>query len=114
MSNVFSVFDARVVVSRRLLRQHVREERIGDFNSGLAACRTAERRIRELIERYGTASGRDLGAFDWYQAFAAWKLAIVLEGSYAKFLRGESTNPTHEFFGFMVDQLMERARRFAA
>ena len=51
--------------------------------------------------------------FQWYQAFAAWKLGIVLEGSYAKFLRGESKNPNHEFFGFVIDQLMARAQRFA-
>lgn len=36
-----------------LSNMRVRDERIGDFNSGLAACRTAERRLRELIERYG-------------------------------------------------------------
>ena len=34
------------------IRDRVRDERIGDFNSGLAACRTAERRLRELIKRY--------------------------------------------------------------
>jgi len=36
-----------------LSNMRVRDERIGDFNSGLAACRTAQRRIEELIERYG-------------------------------------------------------------
>ena len=35
-----------------LSNMRVRDERWGDFNSGLAACRTAERRIRELIARY--------------------------------------------------------------
>ena len=50
---------------------------------------------------------RDLSAFDWYQAFSAWKLAIVLEGSYAKHVRGESRNPLHEIFGSpLVDQLL--------
>ena len=66
-----------------------------------------------LIDRYADATGRDLSHFQWYQAFAAWKLGIVLEGSYAKYLSGESKNPNHEFFGFVVDQLLERARRFA-
>lgn len=66
-----------------------------------------------LIRRYADRTGRTLDAFQWYQAFAAWKLGIVLEASYAKFLSGESTNPSHEFFGFVVDQLMTRARRFA-
>jgi N-methylhydantoinase B len=36
-----------------LSNMRVRDERLGDFNSGLAACHTAERRVRELIERYG-------------------------------------------------------------
>ncbi|MCU1699191.1 MAG: Phosphotransferase enzyme family protein [Mycobacterium sp.] len=66
-----------------------------------------------LAQRYAAATGRDLTGFDWYQAFSAWKLAIVLEGSFAKYRRGESTNPHHEVFGFVVDQLLLRARRFA-
>ncbi|MCB1741656.1 MAG: hydantoinase B/oxoprolinase family protein [Gammaproteobacteria bacterium] len=36
-----------------LSNMRVRDERMGDFNSGLAACRTAERRVRELVQRYG-------------------------------------------------------------
>jgi aminoglycoside phosphotransferase (APT) family kinase protein len=67
----------------------------------------------ELVNRYSAATGRDLSGFGWYQAFSAWKLAIVLEGSYATYLRGESRNPLHEFFGPIVDQLLVRAGRFA-
>ncbi len=36
-----------------LSNMRVRADRLGDFNSGLAACRTAERRIDELVARYG-------------------------------------------------------------
>ena len=43
----------------------------------------------ELVDRYAAATGRDLSRFDWYQVFSAWKLAIVLEGSYATHVRGE-------------------------
>ena len=67
----------------------------------------------ELVDRYAAATGRDLARFDWYQVFSAWKLAIVLEGSYAAHVRGESRNPVHEVFGPLVDQLLIRARRFA-
>lgn len=66
-----------------------------------------------LVARYARQTGYDLSHFQWYQAFAAWKLAIVLEGSYARFLSGQSNNPNHEFFGFVVDQLLARAARFA-
>jgi aminoglycoside phosphotransferase (APT) family kinase protein len=79
--------------------------------NGLAAeqCQTPA----QLAQRYGNATGRDLSGFDWYQAFSAWKLAIVLEASYAKYRSGESSNPHPEVFGFVVDELLSRARRFA-
>ena len=63
----------------------------------------------QLIERYARATGRDLTHYQWYEVFAAFKLAIVLEGSYAKHLSGESKNPNHQFFGFVVDELLKRA-----
>jgi aminoglycoside phosphotransferase (APT) family kinase protein len=70
-------------------------------------------RSEALVHRYADATGRDLSQFDWYQAFSAWKLAIVLEGSYVKYLRGQSRNPVHESFGISVDHLLERAKNFA-
>lgn len=36
-----------------LANMRVPEERLGDFHAGLAACKTAERRIREVVARYG-------------------------------------------------------------
>ena len=62
-----------------------------------------------LVERYATRSGRDTTAIGWYDVFARWKLAVVLEGSYAKFQRGQSDKPIHEFFGSQVDLLLETA-----
>jgi aminoglycoside phosphotransferase (APT) family kinase protein len=67
---------------------------------------------QQLVDRYTRATGRDLSHFDWYQVFSAWKLAVVLEGSYAKHLQGQSRNPLHEFFGPIVVQLLNRAGRF--
>jgi aminoglycoside phosphotransferase (APT) family kinase protein len=67
----------------------------------------------ELIERYATASGRDTSAIGWYDVFSRWKLAIALEGSYAKFLRGESSKPIHEYFGQQADLLLASATQIA-
>ena len=72
-------------------------------------CQTPE----QLVQRYAQSTGRDLSDFTWYQVFSAWKLAIVLEGSYAKHVRGQSRNPVHEVFGAIADNLLIRARRFA-
>jgi aminoglycoside phosphotransferase (APT) family kinase protein len=62
-----------------------------------------------LVERYSQRSGRDTSDLPWYDVFARWKLAVVLEGSYAKFLRGESSKPVHEFFGRQADLLLTSA-----
>jgi aminoglycoside phosphotransferase (APT) family kinase protein len=62
-----------------------------------------------LLDRYAARSGRDLSAMLWYDVFARWKLAIVLEGSYAKWQRGESAKPIHEFFGAQADTLLAGA-----
>jgi aminoglycoside phosphotransferase (APT) family kinase protein len=62
-----------------------------------------------LVERYATRSGRSTATIGWYDVFARWKLAIVLEGSYAKFLRGHSDKPMHEYFGAQVDLLLDSA-----
>jgi aminoglycoside phosphotransferase (APT) family kinase protein len=63
----------------------------------------------DLVERYGRRSGRDTSAIGWYDVFARWKLAIALEGSYAKFVRGESDKPIHEMFGQQADLLLASA-----
>lgn len=62
-----------------------------------------------LVGRYAARSGRDTTALGWYDVFARWKLAIALEGSFAKFQRGLSDKPIHEFFGSQVDLLLESA-----
>jgi aminoglycoside phosphotransferase (APT) family kinase protein len=62
-----------------------------------------------MVERYAARSGRDVSAIGWYHVFSRWKLAIVLEGSYAKFVRGESNKPVHEYFGKQADTLLASA-----
>jgi len=50
---------------------------------------------RQLAERYAERSGRPLDDLAWYQALALWKLAILLEASYRRFLAGTTAD---EFF----------------
>ena len=71
--------------------------------------RSALPSVAALVARYGDRTGRDVSRIDWYDVFSRWKLAIVLEGSYAKFLRGESKKPVHEFFAKQADQLLASA-----
>lgn len=61
----------------------------------------------ELIERYATATGRIVDDLTWYQVLAIWKLAILLEGSYARHLAGMTDDP---FFAEMEHGVPALAR----
>ena len=42
----------------------------------------------ELLERYGRRTGRDLSSIGYYVAFSSWRLAVISEGVYARYLHG--------------------------
>jgi aminoglycoside phosphotransferase (APT) family kinase protein len=46
----------------------------------------------ELLERYAARTGRDVSAIDFYVAFASWRLAVISEGVYARYLHGAMGN----------------------
>lgn len=48
----------------------------------------------EILHRYATRTGRDLTNIAFYRAFAAWRLAIVSEGVYARYLFGAMGDST--------------------
>jgi aminoglycoside phosphotransferase (APT) family kinase protein len=45
---------------------------------------------RSAVERYGERSGHSLDHIDWYLVFGSWKLAIILEQIYIRWLRGQT------------------------
>jgi aminoglycoside phosphotransferase (APT) family kinase protein len=44
----------------------------------------------DLIEEYAKGSGRDVSVIDFYQVLALYKLAIISEGIYARYLQGKT------------------------
>ncbi|MFZ9481660.1 MAG: phosphotransferase family protein [Ilumatobacteraceae bacterium] len=43
---------------------------------------------RSLVERYARRTGRDLSEIDYYVAFGCWRLAVISEGVYARYIAG--------------------------
>ncbi len=41
-----------------------------------------------IVQRYALSTGRDLSNIGYYRAFAAWRLSVVSEGVYARYLHG--------------------------
>jgi aminoglycoside phosphotransferase (APT) family kinase protein len=65
----------------------------------------------ELVARYEAASGRAVGAVDWYRALALWKATIFMEGNYRRALAGSTDDPYLRGFDNGVVELAARARR---
>ena len=56
----------------------------------------------ELAERYAGRTGADLSVIPWYEAFAHWKTAVVLQQIYIRFRRGQTND---ERFAMMADRV---------
>jgi aminoglycoside phosphotransferase (APT) family kinase protein len=67
----------------------------------------------EVKSRYAERSGRDLSEIDFYVALGLWKLAIILEGVYARYAGGQYGKPGadegFEQFARLVERLVEGA-----
>jgi len=48
------------------------------------------------VGRYAEKSGRDLTHVDWYLVFGAWKLAVILQQIYIRWLRGQTQDARFE------------------
>lgn len=68
---------------------------------------------REIAERYARRRGVDVGAIGWYEAFALWKTAVVLQQIYIRFARGQTGDARFSALGGRVPVLVELARDVA-
>ncbi|HEX3241202.1 MAG TPA: phosphotransferase family protein [Solirubrobacterales bacterium] len=65
----------------------------------------------EVRERYAERSGRDLRQIDFFVALGYWKLAIILEGVYARYASGQygKTDEGFQEFAKIVERLADAA-----
>lgn len=67
----------------------------------------------EFLARYGEKTGFDLSAMGFYEAFALFKNAVVLEQIYVRFVRGQTKDKRFEVLGFLVEPLIKKALELA-
>lgn len=67
----------------------------------------------ELIERYAAKSGRDLSRLPFYEAFALFKVAVVIQQIYYRYRRGQTDDPRFANFGERVVRLAQQAAKTA-
>lgn len=66
-------------------------------------------RRADAIERYAQDTGFDLSHIDWYVVFGTFKLAVVLQQIYIRWLRGQTKDERFAVMGDGAGQLLELA-----
>jgi len=64
---------------------------------------------QELRDRYASATGLDLEAIAWYEAFARWKAAVVRQQLAWRYAEGKSSDPRLAAAGDTVPLLADGA-----
>lgn len=63
----------------------------------------------QIVARYAEVSGRPVDQLDWYEVFARYKLAIIVEGINARYQMGKTLGEGFEAMGAMVKGLIDGA-----
>ena len=67
----------------------------------------------ELLERYGARTGRELSNVGFYEVFAVFKLAVVLQQIFFRYRRGQTDDPRFAALGERVSWLARIAAALA-
>jgi aminoglycoside phosphotransferase (APT) family kinase protein len=67
----------------------------------------------EIAERYSEISGRDVSGIAFYETFALFKIAVVLQQIYIRYLRGQTRDERFRDFGRRVEGLAKAALELA-
>jgi len=63
----------------------------------------------QIVERYAASTGTNVEALDWYEIFAAYKLAVIVAGIHARFLMGMTRGDGFDGMAEVVRRLSESA-----
>lgn len=63
----------------------------------------------QFVQRYAQQTGRDLSQIGYYEVLGVFKLAVILQQIYYRFMRGQTSDPRFQNFDQRVDALIEVA-----
>src|SRR5262245_8119021 len=63
----------------------------------------------EIVKRYATRSGRDVSTIRFYETFALFKIAVVIQQIYFRYVQGQTDDPRFAAFGARVEYLARAA-----
>lgn len=69
---------------------------------------------REIVDYYAARTGRDVGVFDFYEVFGLFRLMVIIQQIYRRFVLGQTTNPQFAGFGQAARYMGHRCRNVIA
>jgi aminoglycoside phosphotransferase (APT) family kinase protein len=63
----------------------------------------------EFVQRYLQLSGRSCADFTFYEVFGLFRLAVIIQQIWARYVAGQTTNPAFAGFGDACNTLINRA-----
>jgi len=67
----------------------------------------------DAIQRYAARTGFDVAAIGWHQVFAAFKLAVIIQQIYIRYVRGQTQDQRFRYYYRRVLGLADKARSVA-
>lgn len=65
--------------------------------------------IAEVATRYAAATGFDVSSADWYRALGLFRVAVIVQQIYVRYLRGQTADERFAGLGALVEPLAEGA-----
>jgi aminoglycoside phosphotransferase (APT) family kinase protein len=70
-------------------------------------------RREEIVERYAARAGRDVSNIRFYETFALFKIAVVIQQIFFRYTQGQTDDPRFAQFGQRVEFLARQAAAIA-
>jgi len=67
----------------------------------------------DVVSRYAALTGLDCSAVHWYQVFGVFKIAVILQQIYIRYLRGQTRDERFAIFGERIAGLTDKGRVLA-
>ncbi|MFN2515908.1 MAG: phosphotransferase family protein [Pyrinomonadaceae bacterium] len=87
----------------------------GDQNSSLRALTNGPGWMKreDIIERYETKTGRNLSSIAFYETFARFKVAVIIQQIYFRYVQGQTRDERFRNFDALVRELIHQALELA-
>ena len=69
---------------------------------------------REVVDYYGQRTGWNVDNFDFFEVFGLFRVMVIAQQIYRRFVLGQTTNPQFAGFGLAADYMGKRCRRLIA